>query len=39
MEEADGVLAKATKLLGIDKYQTLDAQLKRLGIDKTRWKK
>ena len=38
MEEAGGVLAKAANLLGIEKYQTLDAQLKRLGIDKKRWK-
>lgn len=38
MEESDGVLVKAAKLLGIDKYQTLDAQLKRLGVDKNRWK-
>ena len=38
MEAADGVLAKAAKLLGIKYYQTLDAQLDRLGIDKDRWK-
>lgn len=38
MDEAGGVLAKAANLLGIEKYQTLDAQLKRLGVDKKRWK-
>ncbi len=38
MDEAGGVLTKAADLLGIENYQTLDAQLKRLGIDKKRWK-
>ena len=32
MEEADGVKAKAARLLGMRNYQTLDAQLKRLAI-------
>jgi transcriptional regulator with GAF, ATPase, and Fis domain len=32
MEEADGVKAKAARLLGMKNYQTLDAQLKRLAI-------
>jgi DNA-binding NtrC family response regulator len=32
MEEARGVKTKAAKLLGIKNYQTLDAQLKRLGV-------
>lgn len=36
MEEADGVKTKAAELLGIVNYQTLDAQLKRLGV---KWKK
>jgi DNA-binding NtrC family response regulator len=34
MEEAGGVKAKAARLLGMKNYQTLDAQLKRLGIKK-----
>jgi DNA-binding NtrC family response regulator len=38
MEETSGVLTKAARLLGINHYQTLDAQLDRLGIDKQRWK-
>lgn len=33
MEESRGVKAKAARLLGIKNYQTLDAQLKRLGVD------
>jgi transcriptional regulator with GAF, ATPase, and Fis domain len=32
MEESGGVKSRAAKLLGIEKYQTLDAQLKRLGV-------
>jgi transcriptional regulator with GAF, ATPase, and Fis domain len=32
MEEANGVKAKAARLLGMKNYQTLDAQLKRLAI-------
>ncbi len=32
MEEAGGVKAQAAKLLGIQNYQTLDAQLKRLKV-------
>lgn len=32
MDEAHGVKAKAARLLGIKNYQTLDAQLKRLGV-------
>ena len=36
MEEAGGVKTKAAELLGIANYQTLDAQLKRLGV---KWKK
>lgn len=39
MDEADGVLKHASRLLGIDNYQTLDHQLGRLGLDKSRWKK
>lgn len=35
MQEAGGVKARAAKLLGMRNYQTLDAQLKRLGVD---WK-
>ena len=35
MHEADGVKTHAARLLGIASYQTLDAQLKRLGIQ---WK-
>jgi DNA-binding NtrC family response regulator len=38
MNEANGVLAKAARSLGIANYQTLDAQLKRLGMEKRRWK-
>ena len=38
MDDSEGVLAKASRLLGIKHYQTLDAQLERLGVDKTRWK-
>ena len=38
MDEAEGVLAKASRLLGIKHYQTLDAQLERLRVDKARWK-
>ena len=38
MEQAGGVLTKAADLLGIENYQPLDAQLKRLGVDKKRWK-
>ncbi len=33
MEEAEGVKTKAAELLGLKSYQTLDAQLKRLGVD------
>lgn len=33
MEETGGVKARAAKLLGIQNYQTLDAQLKRLHIN------
>ncbi len=32
MEESRGVKAKAARLLGMKNYQTLDAQLKRLGV-------
>ena len=32
MEEANGVKAQAARLLGMKNYQTLDAQLKRLGV-------
>ena len=32
MREAAGVKAKAARLLGMQNYQTLDAQLKRLGV-------
>ena len=32
MEESNGVKAQAARLLGIKNYQTLDAQLKRLGV-------
>ncbi|EDL62310.1 sigma-54 interaction domain-containing protein [Gimesia maris] len=32
MDEAHGVKAKAARLLGMGSYQTLDAQLKRLGV-------
>jgi DNA-binding NtrC family response regulator len=33
MTEAKGIKAHAARLLGIDNYQTLDAQLKRLKVD------
>ena len=33
MREAAGVKAKAARLLGMQNYQTLDAQLKRLGVE------
>jgi transcriptional regulator with PAS, ATPase and Fis domain len=33
MSEANGVKRHAARLLGIDKYQTLDAQIKRLKVD------
>ncbi len=33
MKETGGVKSRASKLLGIPNYQTLDAQLKRLNID------
>ncbi len=36
MEDADGVKTRAARLLGYRNYQTLDAQLKRLGV---RWRK
>jgi DNA-binding NtrC family response regulator len=39
MDEANGVLAKAFKLLGLSTYQTLDNQLKRLKVDRSRWKR
>jgi DNA-binding protein Fis len=32
MEESGGVKTKAAQMLGIANYQTLDAQLKRLGV-------
>ena len=32
MEESSGVKTKAAELLGMSSYQTLDAQLKRLGV-------
>ncbi|MGV2336838.1 MAG UNVERIFIED_CONTAM: hypothetical protein LVR18_23010 [Planctomycetaceae bacterium] len=32
MEESGGVKARAARLLGMKNYQTLDAQLKRLGV-------
>ncbi len=32
MKEAEGVKSRASKLLGIPNYQTLDAQLKRLDV-------
>jgi transcriptional regulator with GAF, ATPase, and Fis domain len=34
MEKAKGVKAEAARLLGIKHYRTLDAQLKRLKIDR-----
>ncbi len=33
MGEAEGVKSQAARLLGIEKYQTLTAQLKRLKVD------
>jgi len=33
MSEADGVKAEAARLLGFANYQTLDGQLRRLGVD------
>ena len=36
MEEANGVKAEASRLLGITNYQTLDAQLKRLKVPAAR---
>ena len=33
MREAAGVKSKAARLLGMQNYQTLDAQLKRLGVE------
>jgi DNA-binding NtrC family response regulator len=39
MDEAEGVLVKAARLLGIANYQALDSQLARLGIDKSQWKR
>lgn len=33
MREANGVKVKAARFLGIQNYQTLDAQLKRLGVE------
>ncbi len=33
MDEAHGVKSQAARLLGMKNYQTLDAQLKRLGIE------
>lgn len=33
MQEAGGVKTRASKLLGISNYQTLDAQLKRLNVE------
>lgn len=38
MNQAEGQKTKAAKLLGMKNYQTLDAQLKRLGIDSQRRK-
>jgi transcriptional regulator with GAF, ATPase, and Fis domain len=35
MVEAHGVKSQAAQLLGLKNYQTLDAQLKRLGVE---WK-
>ena len=32
MEQAQGVKSRATRLLGMKNYQTLDAQLKRLQV-------
>lgn len=39
LEDAHGVKAEAARLLGIKNYQTLDAQLKRLGVQDTGDKK
>jgi DNA-binding NtrC family response regulator len=39
MEEAAGSKTKASRLLGMKHYQTLDAQLERLGVDWQRTKK
>ena len=39
LDEAEGVLAKATRLLGMSNYQTLDSQLKRLGVSRRRPKR
>jgi len=36
MEESSGVKTKAAQLLGMSSYQTLDAQLKRLGVGVSR---
>ena len=33
MEEANGVKTRAARMLGMSSYQTLDAQLKRLGVE------
>ena len=33
MHETNGVKSKAARLLGMKNYQTLDAQLKRLGVE------
>jgi len=33
MVEADGRVTKAARLLGYKNYQTLSAQLERLGVD------
>jgi len=33
MQESGGVKSRASRLLGIPNYQTLDAQLKRLGVE------
>ena len=33
MREAAGVKSKAARLFGMQNYQTLDAQLKRLGVE------
>lgn len=38
LEDAHGVKAEAARLLGMKNYQTLDAQLKRLGVKET-WDK
>lgn len=36
LEDAHGGKSEATRLMGIKSYQTLDAQLKRLGVNDTR---